>query len=159
MSYVDRAIGYVLKNEVGYVNHPADPGGETNYGITKRGYPNLDITNLTKAEAIQIYHRDYWHPAYDRLVNEGAAIKLFDMAVNMGHKQAVKLLQRAIGVTDDGIIGPVTIRTANNTLHLIELLCQQQAAFYSMLVAKRPSLQPFLRGWHRRAAWYPPKED
>jgi lysozyme family protein len=155
MTRFEKAIPHILRHEGGYVNHPNDPGGETNFGITKRNYPKLDIKGLTKDQAIEIYLRDYWQSAYDQLEDEAAAIKLFDMAVNMGHKQAHKLFQRAIGVTDDGIIGPQTIKTANATIGLVDLVCQQQAAFYTMLATRKPQLYVFLKGWHRRAAWKP----
>lgn len=155
MSYFDRAIRFVLQHEGGLVNDPADPGGLTNRGITKRDYPHLDIASLTEAETIEIYRKDYWRPVYDEMADADAACKVFDMAVNMGHRQAHKLLQRAIGALDDGVFGPKTLEAANNCHNLTERLCKQQAEFYQNLVLKRPAMQKFLRGWLRRAEWRP----
>ena len=155
MSTFDRAIKYVLRHEGGLVNDPADPGGLTNRGITKRDYPHLDIANLTEAETIEIYHKDYWRPVYDEMTDTDAACKVFDMAVNMGHRQAHKLLQRAVGVLDDGVFGPKTLKAANECHNLVDRLCKQQAEFYNMLVIRRPTLHKFLRGWTKRALWRP----
>lgn len=155
MSYFDRAIKYVLLHEGGLVNDPADPGGLTNRGITQRDYPQLDIRNLTEAETIEIYRRDYWRPVYDEMTDADAACKLFDMSVNMGHRQAHKLLQRAVGADVDGIFGQMTLAAANHYTDLVERLCLQQAEFYNGLVVKRPVLKKFLKGWMKRAMWRP----
>ena len=155
MSTFDRAIKYVLQHEGGLVNDPADPGGLTNRGITQRDYPELDIANLTETETIDIYRKDYWRPVYDEMTDTDAACKLFDMAVNMGHRQAHKLLQRGVGVPDDGVFGPKTLAAANNCNNLVDRLCKQQAEFYSLLVLRRPVMNKFLRGWMNRATWRP----
>lgn len=155
MSYFDRAIKYVLKHEGGLVHDSADPGGLTNRGITKRDYPHLDIAHLTEDQTVEIYRKDYWRPIYDDMTSEDAACKIFDMAVNMGHRQAHKLLQRAVGVEDDGVFGPVTLAAANACSDLVSELCNHQAAFYHSLVAKRPAMGKFLKGWLKRADWKP----
>src|SRR5882724_9263143 len=92
------AIKVVLANEGGYVNNPADPGGETNFGISKRSYPNVDIKNLTRDSAAEIYRHDYW--LYGDLNNQDVATKLLDMSVNMGIKRAITLCQ--ISLNDIG---------------------------------------------------------
>jgi len=155
MSTFGRAIKYVLKHEGGLVNDPADPGGLTNRGITQRDYPHLDIRHLTEDETIEIYRKDYWRPVYDEMHDGDAACKIFDMAVNMGHRQAHKLLQRAVGVEDDGVFGLITLAAANNTRNLVDRLCIQQAEFYHNLVTKRPAMSKFLKGWLIRAHWRP----
>jgi len=155
MTRFDRAISYVLHHEGGLVHDPADPGGLTNRGITKRDYPDLDIAALTLTETIAIYRRDYWRPVYDQMTDPDAACKIFDMAVNMGHRQAHKLLQRAIGADQDGIFGNKTLALANNTPGLVDLLCTVQADFYHALVNKRPVMGKFLKGWLNRASWKP----
>jgi len=155
MSVFDRAIKYVLKHEGGLVNDPADPGGLTNRGITQRDYPHLDIAALTLTETIAIYRKDYWRPVYDEMTNEDAACKIFDMAVNMGHRQAHKLLQRGVGVPDDGVFGEMTLAAANQCENLVDVLCEQQAAFYHTLVSRRPVMGKFLKGWLKRANWRP----
>ena len=88
-------ISQVLKHEGGYVNDPTDMGGETNFGITKRWYPDLDIKNLTKEDAIEIYKKDYW----DRYKLDEMPTNLqhiyFDMVVNMGARNAGKIMQKS----------------------------------------------------------------
>ena len=96
-----KAVNFVLKHEGGYSNDTQDPGGETKFGISKRAYPNLDIKNLTRDQAIEIYKRDYW----DRLpkgITESVHGALFDCAVNTGITRAIKLLQSAIKTKPDG---------------------------------------------------------
>jgi lysozyme family protein len=140
--------------EGGYGNDPDDAGGETNFGLDKRSHPELDLKNITKAQAIAVYWQHYWLPyAPDHFADEDTK-KLFDVAVNTGFRQANKFLQRAVGADDDGVIGPETIRAvvaANpHTIHLS--ISHQQAAFYEALAAARPSQEKFLRGWLKRAA-------
>ncbi len=84
MSTFDTAVTAVLSYEGGYVNDPNDPGGETNWRISKRAYPNLDIKNLTRDQAIQIYRRDYWDSLECDRFPPLIAIALFDAAVNQG---------------------------------------------------------------------------
>ena len=155
MSSFDRAIQYVLQHEGGYVNDPVDPGGETNFGITKRNYPQLDIKHMTRDQAVEIYRKDYWRPVYDEMTDQDAACKVFDMSVNMGHRQAHKLLQRATGSDQDGIFGNVTLGMANATPDLVDKLCAVQSDFYHALVTKRPAMGKFLKGWLHRASWRP----
>ena len=80
----DAAFLKLLGHEGGYVNHKADPGGETNFGISKRSYPGEDIKGMTVERAKFIYHRDYWGPAGCDAVPDGLRFDLFDMAVNSG---------------------------------------------------------------------------
>ena len=98
MSYTDkftRCIEVVLRNEGGYVNHPEDPGGETNMGIAKKFYPELDIKNLTRNQAVEIYFRDYWSRMNVKAIyDENLALQVFDMGVNAGIRTAIRILQR-----------------------------------------------------------------
>lgn len=96
--------------EGGYSNDPKDPGGETKYGISKRSYPHLDIKSLTRDQVKPIYKADFWGPAGCDAVPQALKYPLFDFAVNSSPKQAVRVLQRRLGVTADGIIGPVTLQ-------------------------------------------------
>lgn len=154
----EKAIVIVLRHEGGYVNDRADPGGETKFGITKRTYPRLDIKNLTVEQAKDIYYNDWWMKNnYEALQDYQVACKMFDTAVNVGHSQAVKFLQRACNASGknidvDGDMGPQTIETANSIVPsvLISAFRKQQAAFYQNLVARRPSLNKFLKGWLNR---------
>ena len=87
------AIKLLLELEGGYVNHESDPGGATRYGISQRSYPNLDIENLTKAQAISIYRRDYWEPVAKRVTDPAMRIMIFDSAVNHGLNRALSWLE------------------------------------------------------------------
>lgn len=102
----DQAFDRLVGNEGGYTNNPADPGGETKFGISKRSYPTVDIAALTLDQAKAIYLRDFWNPIGDA----HAAIKfqVFDFAVNSSIPTAIRKLQAAIGVADDGHWGPVS---------------------------------------------------
>lgn len=110
------AIGLVLKYEGGYVNDPDDPGGETNFGISKRVYPNLDIKNLTLTEAVMIYRKEYWDAVRASELPEGIRLLVFDTAVNMGVGSTVRMLQLLLEQKQDGILGAKTmlsLREAN----------------------------------------------
>jgi lysozyme family protein len=151
------AVKHVLKLEGGYVYDPADAGGETNFGISKRQYPNLNIDKLTKADAVAIYHRDYWLAYSCDKLPAVFAVFLFDSAVNHRPKTAVKFLQHAFRVTPDGYIGPKTIRAINqfskNTEHTAEKLkiaFAYRADFYHDLCVDKPSQERFVLGWFTR---------
>ena len=153
------SIEKVLAHEGGYVNDPLDAGGETNYGISKRTYPHLDIAGLTKEQAARIYERDWWERyGYGRIADAAVATKIFDMAVNMGSHQAHKLAQRActdcgMALADDGNLGPLSI-SAINSVHgptLLAALRNRCATFYQDLADSKPSNRKFLKGWLKRA--------
>jgi len=150
------AVKVVLKHEGGYVNDPIDPGGETNMGISKKAYPDLNIKELTKEDAYGIYFRDYWQKAKcDKLPNNLQLI-YFDMVVNMGKSRAVKILQEAItakGIpTDiDGGIGPQTISNAGKSKLEEERLRAYRLKYYVTLINKKPKLEKYYFGWYRRA--------
>lgn len=86
------AVSNVLASEGGYVNHPSDPGGETNFGISKRAYPHLDIRNLTRADAVDIYRRDYWAKVPESLPDD-LRWMVFDACVNHGAGAALGWLK------------------------------------------------------------------
>lgn len=109
MSNFQTLIERVLGHEGGYVNDPADPGGETKWGISKRSYPHLNIATLTRQEAISIYKKDFWDPLKADRLHDGVAYQLLDSAVNSGINQSIRFLQRALGVADDGIFGPASL--------------------------------------------------
>jgi len=108
----DDAIGRVLGIEGGYSNNPNDPGGETQWGISKRSYPNVDIKGLTRAAAIAIYRRDFWSQINADELFDGVAYQALDFAINSGVTTAIRYLQRALGVADDGHWGPVSAAAA-----------------------------------------------
>ena len=156
MARFEGAIGTVLKHEGGYVNDPADPGGETKYGISKRSYPHLNIKALTVEQAKAIYRKDFWR--YNRIKNQRVATKVFDMGVNMGPSTAHRILQQALRnlgqqITVDGKFGPRTLAATNRTDagRLIQELRVLQAERYVGIILARPASKRFLRGWLRRA--------
>lgn len=104
----DEVFDRLLGHEGGYVNDPDDPGGETNWGISKRSYPDVNIKELTRDGAKTIYRRDFWDALGADRFPDGVSFQLFDFAVNSGIGTAIRHLQRAIGVADDGYWGPVS---------------------------------------------------
>lgn len=154
MSEFEQAIPTVLRREGGYVFDPADPGGETNFGISKRSYPNVDIKGLTSTTASDIYRRDWWdNYGYGRILDQRIATKVFDTAVNMGSRAAHKIAQDAVGTTPDGVLGPESIKALNDAHASILLhgLQDGQAARYRKIVLNNPARQKFLAGWLARA--------
>lgn len=154
MSQFEQAIPTVLRHEGGYVFDPADPGGETNFGISRRSYPNIDIKGLTSATASMIYRQDWWdNYGYGRILDQRIATKVFDTAVNMGAMRAHKIAQVAAGTTPDGRLGSESIKALNDAQPsiLLHALQDGQAARYRNLVLANPALQKFLNGWIARA--------
>jgi len=152
----EKAVNILLELEGGYVNDPADPGGETNYGISRRSYPDLDIGALTEDEAIEIYRRDWWERyGYGRIEDSDLAAKILSLAVNMGPSKAHRLLQAAVLLSGgrmimvDGIIGPETVGAVNghpNPAWLLAELRLMAIKHYVELDNPR-----YLKGWIRRA--------
>lgn len=150
------AVGKVLDHEGGYVNDPRDAGGETNFGISKRSYPDPDIKHLTRKQAIGIYRRDWWERyGYERIVDPLLAAKVLDLAVNMGTRRAHKLLQQALvrcghpEIQVDGILGPKTIAAVNGHEQpglLLGVFKGLAVDYYLSL--NRPE---YIKGWTRRA--------
>ncbi len=143
---------HIKASEGGYVNDPKDPGGETNFGISKRAYPNLDIRHLTWAQAVDIYRRDYWEAMkISGLIDQALADNVVDTAINMGKAAAAKLLQQAARVKEDGIIGPATIEAANRDPDTARRFGDLRITRYHKLVENNPNLAKFLKGWIARA--------
>ena len=150
------AVEKGLSFEGGHVNDPADPGGETNFGISRRTYPDVDIANLTRDEAIEIYFRDWWEKyGYGRIEHPDLGAKVFDLAVNMGPGTVHVMLQLAVvftgggNLTIDGVIGPLTIAAVNghpNVQHLFDKLRLLAIEHYVGL--HKPK---YLAGWIKRA--------
>ena len=105
----DACITFVLASEGGYVNDPHDPGGETNFGISKRSYPNVDIKHLTREAAVAIYKKDYWDRVKGDLLPVGVDLVALDAAVNSGVTTSIKWLQAASYMLEDGVLGPKTL--------------------------------------------------
>jgi lysozyme family protein len=158
----DDIIGRILRREGGYVDHPDDPGGCTKYGITRatlerwRGEEVLcgDVQDLSRAEAREIYRRDYIEaPRFDEIPDDGLQGLVVDCGVNHGTDRATRWLQRALGLTEDGIVGPVTRDALRRTapLPVYRAILAQRIRFYGAIVSNDPSQLDFLEGWLARA--------
>ena len=136
--------------EGGYVNDPNDPGGETKFGISKRAYPNLDITNLTIDDAKAIYLRDFWDKCGCDSLPSPVNFNVFDTAVNSGVREASKILQETLGVTVDGSIGPGT-RAAilNFTPNKLAVVFEANRLVFMTTCSAWPNDG---KGWARRVA-------
>lgn len=154
MSLFELAIPIVLRHEGGLIDDPSDPGGITNFGISQRSYPSINIRALTVETASAIYKRDWWDAHhYGDIVPQAVGNKILDTAVNLGASRAHKILQEAAGVAVDGILGPATFTAVNtmNSLTLLVTFQNLQAQYYRNLVIADPALQKFLAGWLSRA--------
>ena len=144
----DEAFARLLGNEGRYSFNPDDPGGETNWGISKRSYPDTDIKALTVDGAKAIYLRDFWNPIGD--ADPGIKFQVFDFAVNSGMQTAIRKLQAAIRVADDGHWGPISaaalhaMDTSDVMMRFIGLRLRFWASLSTWLT--------FGRGWAIRAA-------
>lgn len=150
----DQAFDRLIGHEGGYVNHPDDPGGETNWGITLRtareaGYSG-SMRDLTRDQAKGIYRRSYWDRAKADQYDGAIAFQLFDAAVNHGIGQAIRFLQRAVGVADDGVVGPVTLGVvrAMSVADVLARFNAERLEFYTKLT----TWPTFGKGWARRVA-------
>jgi len=147
-SNFDAALAVVLDHEGGLVDHPSDPGGLTNMGISKRSYPREDIRGMTRARAAQIYRRDFWNAVRGDDLPAGLDLVAFDAAVNSGPRRGAEWLQAALGVTPDGKIGPVTIAAAAqaDVPRVITKATDLRMAFLRRL----GTWGTFGKGWSRR---------
>jgi lysozyme family protein len=153
-----KCMPVIFKNEGGYVNDPDDPGGETNMGITKLFYPDEDIKNLTVERATELYYNDYWLAMNFTgiILNDDLILQVFDMGVNSrtknsGFKPAIRILQRVLSVTDDGIMGPMT----KNAIHqysgnITEDYKEGRRSYYKSLPQQKPVLAKYVDSWLRR---------
>jgi lysozyme family protein len=148
------ALRSVLRWEGGFSNHPKDPGGATNYGITQRtlsqwrGRPVsvVEVRNLSFEDVVPIYKKLYWDECRCGEMPDGLDLLVFDSAVNQGPNRAKRLLQRSLGVAEDGIIGPATmaaIRRLDNRALLDELVSRRAVHCASLQ-------SDFHLGWFRR---------
>ena len=150
MTTFDTAFEKLLGHEGGYTEGKGDPGGETSFGISKRSYPDEDIKNLTLKRAKEIYKRDFWDRAQCDKLPAALAFQVFDAAVNSGIGQSIRFLQRAVGVADDGQLGPLTIAAIQRreAPEMIALFNAERLEFMTKLSV----WDTFGRGWARRIA-------
>ena len=147
-----RCINVILESEGGYTDDPQDPGGKTNFGLSQRSYPDIDIRELTKEAAIEIYYKDYWIPMNVQPIPiDELTLHVFDHGINTGQKIAVRLLQRLVGVSDDGYIGEITLKGIDDyTGNIVDEYIKRRKLFYVTLVQNKPELRKFLKGWLNR---------
>lgn len=159
MADFNKTISRVLKHEGGYVWDVKDPGGETNFGISKRSHKAVDIKGLTKAAATEIYRRDYWIPLnLEFVADQVVADQVMDMGVNMGNKTAATILQKALNrlgqnVGVDGKVGPGTLAALNavSPASLNNEMVGIRITKYRNIAKARPDSLKFLGGWVKRA--------
>lgn len=162
-----KCLEFVLQFEGGYVNHPNDPGGETNKGIIKTEYdkyrhsknlPLQSVKLITEDEVQEIYFNNYWVKNFCDQMPVKIALIHFDTSVNCGVRQAGKFLQRALGVSDDGFIGPATLKKLKEVKDTIGLnnlssnYLNQRKNYYIIISEKNPKLKVFLKGWNNRVS-------
>ncbi len=149
-SLFDQAVGFVLADRIegGYVNDPRDPGGETNFGISQRSYPKVNIKKLTRAGAIKIYKRDYWDAAHCDKLPPQVAVVAFDCAINQGVGISRRLLQRAAKVHVDGVVGPKTLAAVGKADELT--LAKEFMGWRLKRYAFTNNAATYMRGWSNR---------
>jgi len=154
------SLRWVLEHEGGYVNHPDDPGGATNRGVTQRVYdgyrkrkqkPTQSVLEITSDEVTDIYRRQYWSAVRGDELPAGLDYCVFDFAVNSGPRRAIQFMQRELGVSDDGIIGEITMGeidrlSPTNVGHVCSAICTDRLAWLKRL----RHWSTFGRGWTRR---------
>jgi lysozyme family protein len=159
-------LDVVLAQEGGYVDHPSDPGGATNMGITHQtlarwrnispwqNLPKSAVRDLQRPEAARIYRALYWDRCQGFSLPPGLDLALFDFAVNSGPDRAIRTLQAELGVAADGQIGPLTLEAVDaygarkGLRMLIGALCDRRLAFLNRL----STFAVFGRGWTARVA-------
>lgn len=147
MTFSD-CVSLVLKFEGGYVNDPNDVGGETRWGISKRAFPNLNIRDLTREEAIELYRIFYWDRMQCDSLPPEIRLAVFDCAVNQGLTRATLFLQKSVGVKADGVLGPRTIEAFRGVppeVFLANFLNRRFDAYVG-----NPQWSVYGRGWMKR---------
>jgi lysozyme family protein len=152
----EKSLKMILHHEGGFVNHRDDPGGATNLGVTQAVYESWvdepvtvdDMKALTVADVTPIYKRNYWDRAKCDELPSGIDFTVFDLCVNGGVGRGAKMLQKVVGVSQDGAIGPQTLRAVSemDPIDIIENYAAEREAFYRRL----KTFSTFGRGWLRR---------
>jgi len=167
---INEMIDIILKHEGGFVNDPADPGGATNRGVTIGTYSKWlgrpatvqDVKELTEETAREIYEVNYLVKPRINTLPELLTPQMFDISINSGPKNAIKMLQRLINlagfgvISVDGVLGPDTRNRANTMVdemdgYAANALVEERIKFYERIVERRPASEKFLKGWLRRA--------
>ncbi len=153
-------LALVLAHEGGYVNHPADPGGATNFGVTQKVYDayrdynrskHQSVRHILTSEVSDIYNKNYWRLVRGDNLPCGLDYAVFDFGVNSGVSRAVKFLQRVVHVLDDGVIGLVTLSAVEKAyVKDAEALIAQYCANRLVFLRALPTFPVFGKGWTRR---------
>lgn len=161
---LEQALDWLLEEEGGWSNHPADRGGATMYGVTqstynawrkKKGRPSQSVSKISKEEAKELYNEEYWKAASCDKLPWPISYLVFDAAVNSGVKRAILWLQTGLHCQPDGVVGSATIRAAEqavssgNTSALLGIV-DARTVFLARLIQSKPSQAAFLLGWWRR---------
>lgn len=153
MANFDTAVEILLTHEGGFVNDPNDPGGATNFGITKRNNPTLDIPNLTKDDAIEYYRTNWWLKYdLDKINDDDLASYILDHGVNTGMSAIIKVVQLAVQTTNDGQIGPQTINAINTKYNssMMQIIQNGLWQHYLNIMAANPAMEKYRNGWRNR---------
>lgn len=181
MAQFDIAYKHTARNEGGYANNPADRGGETYAGISRKNWPNwkgwalidsikrqfgvsaatinmhAGSSQLIQSYVSEFYKTNFWYPLNLSMVNDQQlANNVYDFAVNAGTGTAAKRLQRAAGVQDDGVIGNKTILAVNQlpAKQVYDSFNTQRKAYYDNIIANNPSQAQFRKSWYSRIIPY-----
>lgn len=152
---------FILKWEGGFSNHPNDPGGATNKGITLSVYRSYygqgktveDLKNISDEEWDNIFKAGYYNPMKANSINnKSIALLCVDMCWGSGTRTAIKKIQKCLGTTADGIVGPKTLAklNADDSAEVFNKLWKMRRDWFYAIVANRPSSYVFLRGWLNR---------
>lgn len=159
---LDASLGLLNDFEGGFSDNVYDPGGRTLWGVTEATYrfwkkdPDANVEHMSKEEMALVYKELYWDACRCSELPYLFRYVVFDMAVNMGTKRSIRILQRTLGVTEDGIIGAETLNKAQSVYLSSEykkaalLICDKRAAYYTGLVSNNSSYSVFLNGWLNR---------
>ena len=154
----EKSLEVILHHEGGYVNHPKDPGGETNMGVTKRVYEDFggtkDMKELTREDVEPIYKKNYWDRVKGDDLPDGLDLMIFDFAVNAGTGRAAKFIQRLVNTTVDGGIGPNTLGKIKEYVvtYGIEETITSYALMRQNYYESLSTFDTFGRGWTRRVS-------
>lgn len=150
----ERCLAHVLKSEGGWVNHPKDPGGETNLGVTRRvweewiGRREDDMKSLTPEKVAPLYKVNYWEKCKGDFLPLGIDLCVFDFGVNSGTHRAVVFLQRIAKVTQDGVLGPKSMAAVNAMSP--EALIKEYCLARRLFIRGLKTYEHFGRGWENR---------
>jgi len=154
-----KIMGWIKAHEGGFVDHPQDPGGRTNFGITQATYDasrqanglgQRNVKMIDQAEVAEIYERQYWSRVQGDALPDGVDYTVMDYAVNSGASRSVKVLQRLLGVKVDGVVGMFTLAAARkkDPVRLINDICDERMAF----LRKLRIWPTFKGGWTKRVS-------